>query len=70
MSFESTSDIADIAAPYGKELKIQEVTFEGGMQLIRIRIREGKRFTTLDLDPDTTSKLVEVLANWQSEAGD
>ena len=39
MSFETTTDIADVNAPYGKELKFQNVGFEGGMQLIRMRLR-------------------------------
>lgn len=66
-SIETTQDIIDLQAPYGKELKLQTVTFEGGLELFRIRIKEGKRFTMLDLDPDTASNLVEQLAKWQNE---
>lgn len=67
MSFETTSDIADMQAPYGKELKFQTVTYEGGMQLLRMRIKEGKRFTTLDLDPDTAMKISRLLEQWTAE---
>ena len=67
MSFETTTDIADVNAPYGKELKFQNVGFEGGMQLIRMRIKEGKRFTTLDLDPATASQVAAIFSQWASE---
>ena len=67
MSFEATTDIADLAAPYGKELKLQKVIFEGGMQLLRLRIREGKRFTTLDLDPATAGEIAGILNTWCEE---
>ena len=68
MSFENTEDLADLAAPYGKELKLQEVTYEGGMRLLRLRIKEGKRFTTLDLDPNTIASLMTIFKDWHDKA--
>ena len=40
-----------IQAPYAKEIRLEELRFESGMRLLRTTIREGRRFTTLDLDP-------------------
>jgi hypothetical protein len=67
MSLERTDEISRMNAPYGKELVIQTVTYEGGMQLLRLRIKEGKRFTMLDLDPDTAAKLSAVMSDWQEQ---
>ena len=67
MSFERTDEIARMNAPYGKELVIQTVTYEGGMQLLRLRIKEGKRFTMLDLDPGTAAQLTAVMNDWQKQ---
>jgi len=36
----------------GQEIELQDLEHEGGgMHLLRIRIREGKRFTIFDVDP-------------------
>jgi hypothetical protein len=67
MSLERTDELARMNAPYGKELVIQTITYEGGMQLLRLRIKEGKRFTMLDLDPDTAAKLSAVMSDWQEQ---
>lgn len=67
-SVETVADLGELNAPYGKQLKIQTVTFEdGGLQLLRIRIKEGKRFTMLDLDPATAQGLIDYLTDWKQK---
>jgi hypothetical protein len=53
-------------APLGKQdIELQQVDFvAGGMSLLRIRIREGKRFTIFDIDPLTAGKWGEAMAAW------
>ena len=67
MSFEKNKDLAQMLAPFGKELAIQTVMYEDSVEFLRVRIKEGKRFTMLDLDPDSAHKLGELLLNWQQE---
>ncbi len=55
-------------APYGREVELQEVLFEGGMKLLRLRIREGKRFTIMDLDPDTAAHWGGALSEWAARS--
>lgn len=55
-------------APWGKELRLQRLDYESGMRLIRLRIREGHRFTILDLDAATLQWLTETAAQALPEA--
>ena len=59
MSEETVAPLAEIAAPYGREVVLQDVTHESGMRMLRLRIREGHRFTIMDLDADTATLLAE-----------
>lgn len=49
----------------GQAVELQEVVHAaGGMTLLRIRIREGKRFTVFDIDPETARRWGEAMAAW------
>jgi hypothetical protein len=37
---------------------------EGGMGLLRVRIREGKRFTIFDIDPATALQWADAMKDW------
>ena len=52
----------------GQEIELQQIEHaEGGMSMMRIRIREGKRFTIFDIDPVTAKRWAEVMRKWASE---
>jgi hypothetical protein len=49
----------------GQEIELQQIDYaEGGMSLLRIRIREGKRFTIFDVDPMTVGHLCDAMRRW------
>jgi hypothetical protein len=49
----------------GEEIELQEVVHDaGGMVLLRIRIRERKRFTIFDVDPATARAWGAAMARW------
>ena len=54
-------------APWGKKVAVQKVEYEGGMVLLRVRIKEGSRFTLLDLDADSAQRLARTLNAWADE---
>ena len=54
-------DIEKVNAPWGKELLVQSLSFESGMRMARLRIREGRRFTVVDLDDATIAWLERTL---------
>lgn len=51
----------------GQEIELQDVLHEaGGMRLLRIRIREQKRFTIFDIDPATARQWSAAMERWAS----
>lgn len=64
---QTITDIEDIQAPWNKLVSIQTVAYEGGMSMFRLRIKEGKRFTDLELDPETAKHLAGLIQGWIAE---
>jgi len=49
----------------GQEIELQQIDHaEDGMGLLRIRIREGKRFTIFDVDPETARHWAAAMQHW------
>ena len=49
----------------GQEIELQQIDHAaGGMSLLRIRIREAKRFTIFDVDPVTAKQWGEAMIKW------
>ncbi len=53
-----------IQVPYGRVIRLDEVDFESGMRLLRVTIREGGRFTILDLDAATAAQWGRAMSDW------
>ncbi len=63
-SHQSISDIEIVNAPWNKELTISEAVYEGGFKMLRVRIKEGKRYTDLELDPATAAHMAKLIGDW------
>jgi len=65
------SELKKIRVPLGgQEIELQQVDHaEGGMSLLRIRIREGRRFTIFDIDPDTARQWAAAMQEWARGPG-
>ena len=52
--------------PIGRqEIELQRIVYEsGGMPQLRLRIREGKRFTVIDVDPDSAAHWGQAMLDW------
>jgi Family of unknown function (DUF6967) len=49
----------------GQEVQLQQIEHaEGAMSMLRIRIREGKRFTIFDIDPLTARNWAKAMQQW------
>ncbi len=68
MSEETKTRIGTIEAPYRREVWLDEVLFESGMRLLRVTIKEGRRFTQLDLDPETATQWGQTMLDWAGRA--
>lgn len=68
-----TGELDSFRVPLGnQEIGLQQVDHaEGGMSLLRVRIREGRRFTVFDIDPATARRWSETMRCWadSQEAG-
>lgn len=64
MSNEEQALIEEFAAPYNRTVKLESIMHESGMAMLRIHIREGRRFTIMDLDKDTAQKMGQHILNW------
>jgi hypothetical protein len=58
--------LAKLAVPLGgQEIELQSVDFgAGGPQFLRVRIREGRRFTVFDIDAATARDWAGAMAAW------
>jgi len=59
-------ELVKFKIPLGnQEIELQQIDHvEGGMSLMRIRIREAKRFTIFDIDPDTARLWAHTMNEW------
>jgi Family of unknown function (DUF6967) len=64
VSDEIKTRIATLVAPYRREVWLDDVQFESGMRLLRVTIKEGRRFTQLDLDEETADKWAQTMLDW------
>jgi hypothetical protein len=60
------NELAKFKVPLGgQEIELQQIDHaEGGMSLLRLRIREGKRFTIFDIDPATAEQWATEMQHW------
>jgi hypothetical protein len=48
-----------------QEIELQQIEFAaGGVPLLRLRIREGRRFTIFDIDAVTAGRWAATMADW------
>ncbi len=71
MTGENVTRIERFPAPWGREITLDNVDHESGMRMLRITVREGRRFTIFDLDAERAAHFGEALADWakQQETG-
>jgi hypothetical protein len=63
---DTVESVAVFSVPWGgQQIELQQITFEaGGARLLRIRIREGRRFTIFDIDAVTASSWGAAMHDW------
>lgn len=64
MSEEFVTPLDELDAPYGRKVKLEALDYNSGLRLLRLRIREGNRFTVMELDEATTRRLIINMTNW------
>ncbi len=64
MSDLERKPLTTFQAPYRREVRLEEVAFESGMEMLRVIVREGHRITQLDLDRDTARAWGAAMVAW------
>ena len=67
MSATPKRELGEVVAPYGRRVRLDEVSYESGMELLRLTIREGSRFTILEIDRPTAAEWGRQLTQWAGE---
>jgi hypothetical protein len=69
MSISSeTTRLDKFTAPYGREITLENVTYENGACILRVHIREGNRHTVMDIDDSTASSWGAAMLKWANQA--
>lgn len=65
---DNITSLDKFRVPLGnQEIELQQIEFEaGGVPMLRLRIREHRRFTIFDIDPVTAKHWAEVMAAWSA----
>ena len=61
---EKLTPLDSFTAPFDREIKMHAVEHESGLQMLRLNIRERRRFTILDLDAKTARHWAKLMAAW------
>jgi Family of unknown function (DUF6967) len=56
--------LKEIAAPYGREIRLDDVAYASGMKLLRVTIREGARYTMLEVDAAAALEWADEMRRW------
>ena len=65
MPEEKITPLAEIEAPWSRQLSLSAIDHDSGLRMLRLRIKEGRaRFTIIDLDEKTARELAEQLRDW------
>jgi len=65
------TELSKIQIPLGgQQIELQQIDHaEDGMSMMRVRIREGKRFTIFDIDAVTAAQLATAIQQWAKTQG-
>lgn len=68
MSEETVTTLTTIDAPYGRKVVLEAVEHASNMRMLRINIREGRRFTVMDIDEDTALRWSTAMSAWAGQS--
>ncbi len=66
------TELSKLTVPLGgQQIELQQIDHSAdGLSLLRVRIREGKRFTIFDIDPATAARWAGDMQRWaDAQAG-
>ena len=68
MSEDVVLPVDEFDAPYGRKVKLEAIEYASGLRMLRLRIREGSRFTVMELDEATARRWIAAMGSWADKA--
>lgn len=56
-----------IDAPFGEVIELRQIIHDSGVPLLRVLVRDGGRYTKIELDPATAHRWAEVMLQWAKQ---
>ncbi len=60
--------LGEYELPFKRQATLKNVDFESGFSMLRLTLREGSRFTIVDLDADSAQDLGAMMVKWAALA--
>lgn len=67
MTEEKVTERSQHELPFKRTLKLQEIVHDGGLRMLRMTFREGRRFTIIDVDQNSAREMASELTNWADD---
>ncbi len=64
MTEEMIEDIVEMDLPFGRRASLKSIKYESGLHMLRLTLRENRRFTVIELDSSSAAELGRHLATW------
>lgn len=64
---EILTEIAEHILPYGRRVRLVNADYRNGLNMLRMIMREGKRITVVEIDPESANSLAADLATWAKD---
>ncbi len=64
---EQISDLSDYELPFGRTINLKEVEYETGLKMLRLTIKEGRRFTVIEIDQQSAKSLGNDFLSWSKK---
>jgi len=67
MTDETVTDIAELDLPFHRRATLKDVAFDGGLNMLRLTLREGRRFTIIDMDAASADRMGALMIAWAAK---
>lgn len=64
MSDQDLTTLETYQLPYSRKAELREATFDSGMKMLRLVLREGRRITQVDMDADIARAMANAMTAW------
>jgi hypothetical protein len=64
MSDQDLTTLETFDLPYSRKAELREASFDSGMKMLRLVLREGRRITQVDMDSDIARAMADAMTKW------